>query len=322
MYAAAPALTQTPLLGDCTMTGTNAQLACKGAPAFNNNKFLTALVGQHLLRTQALAETGFTDGALAFAYLDTAPELDFMLERPNPTLLPANLWEIGDQARIMLENSATTGSFRQNLAQLGYPSFVQDSVDPARSAKLEQHQLRLAWFWLGFTFDPSFARIHQSNATKVGEYMVASLNDENMFVHNTFQANMRLLVKGYLPEANVRKVGRQRQLETVPPQFQMNYSYFVAYNRAVLRWNENRKAGVTVPQPLKDEQAELWHRFTANGFRMSLYLYSEALDDGAAPTGAPLEPIGLHFDTYESQYADLDHALLDEVAAKLEAATP
>jgi hypothetical protein len=318
MYYAATEMTATPLLGECTMDGINPELSCGAVDDFNKHKFLSALIGQHMLRLEALDRDDFLEDGLAFAYLDTDPRFIFMNARKDPEFLPADMWEIGDRGRVILDDSQGAGTFKENLRQLGYPEFVQNSIDPKRSEGTEQHQLRLAWFWIGFTFDPSFARIHASNATKVGEYMVGTLLDERMFVHNAFQTNMRLVTKGYLQEANVQS--SKDEITYTPPVFQMNYRYFWGYNRTVIdrEWNESKKFNVLIPEGLKNKQMALFHPLTANGFRMSMYLYMEALENGAPKaTDISFDGMKAHFDAYESEHQSADYALMDTLKAKL-----
>jgi hypothetical protein len=317
MYLAAKDMTATQLLGTCTMDGINPSLACAAAPDFNQHKFLSALIGQHILRLESLGRSDFAEGALAFSYLDN---FDFMKTRKDPQFLPGDMWEIGDRGRVMLEESNKAATFKTNLQKLGYPEFVQNSIDSQRSEGEEQHQLRLAWFWIGFTFDPSFARIHASNATKVGEYMVGTLIDERMFVHNAFQTHLRLVTKGFLQEANMERRNNQIGVFPVVPQFQMNYRYFWGYNRTVLdaEWNESKKFNILIPSDLKAQSTDLFHRLTANGFRMSMYLYLEALEKGAAKaTDISFDAMKAHFDAYESEHQVADYALMDALKAKL-----
>ena len=318
MYKAAEDLTDAKPLGECSYEGINAHLACEGAKAFNRQKMLTVLIGQHRLRAELGLADPLEDGALAYSYIDTDPALSFMMERHNPNHLPANLWEVGDRARVMLDNSNAPGSLPRLLQELGYPQFAIDSVNDAQTAKREQHALRTAWFWIGFTHDPSFARIHGSNSTKSGEYMVASLLDENMHLHNSFAANMRIIAKGSLPEANVGRFDRRAgYIERVTPAMRLNYSYFVGYNRTILRWKEDSKAGILVPQSLQDEQTDLWHRFTANAFRMGLHLYLSEVESGATATDVPTDPIKVNFDRYQPEHRDADYALLNRVRSAL-----
>lgn len=318
LYKAALDLTEPQLLAECTYEGQNPHLACGATDDFNTNKYLSALLGQHRMRVEAGVAEPLEQGALAYSYLDTDPAFDFMLDRHKPQHLPANMWEIGDRGRVMLDNSKDEGGLRRLLGELGYPAFAVESVDDARTSKLEQHELRLAWFWVGFTHDPSFARTHSSNATKTGEYMVASLLDANMHMHNAFAANMRIVAKGTLPEANVRRYDkRARRLEWDTPRFDLNYSYFVGYNRTVLRWKEDKKAGRTVPEDMKDAQSALFHRFTANAFRMGMHLYLAEVESGAEATDVPTYPLKEHFDHYQPEHREADYALLNRVQAAL-----
>jgi hypothetical protein len=337
MYNGVAALTQTKPFDRCEPGGINPNLACGALDDFARHKLRSAMIGQHLMRTQHAARDGFVQGALAFSYLDRAT-----YSSPSEMLPGGDMWLIGDSARTMLGENQTAGTLRATLSSLGLPQFVQDSVSVTSSESLEQHRLRLTWFWIGFTFDPSFARIHGSNSTKVGEYMVGSLIDENMHLHNAFSQHVRLVVKGFLPEANVKRNGNS--LSRITPGFLMNYSYFVGYGRPVIRWNEDRKN--PLPAALKLEQEALWQRFVSNGFRMSLYLQLEALETADAPTKDRLlnalrtlengayvgkwaaDAIKPHFDTYEPKFATYtpeehraDLELMNALNAKLEIPT-
>ena len=320
LYKAAEDMTAPQQLADCTYDGRNPHLACAAAEDFNRNKFQSALMGQHLMRERLAGREGelMGGGALAFSYIDTDPALDFMLDRAKPYHLPGNLWEVGDRARVMLDHDSSEGSFKRILAELGFPAFAQDSISEELSSGEEQEDLRRAWFWLGFTQDPSFARIHSSNSTKVGEYQVASLLRVNMHMHNSFAAHMRIVAKGSLPEANVYGFDkRARQLQSRPPAMRLNYSYFVGYNRTELAYREDRKAGTVIPPELKAAQAELWTRFNANAFRMGLQLYLAEVESGAEATDVPTYPIKVHFDTYHAESRGADYALLNRVQAAL-----
>ena len=333
MYAAVPTMTATKPFERCTIGGINPNLACGAVDDFARHKLRSAMIGQHLMRTQHAARAGFAQGALAFSYLDNAS-----YAAKNEFLGGNDLWEIGDSARVMLDDNQAPGTLRTSLAALGLPKFVVESVSAVGSVSTEQQRLRVAWFWIGFTFDPSFARISGSNSTKVGEYMVGSLIDENMHLHNAFSQQIRLIAKGYLPEANVKISGSKLTLET--PAFLMNYGYFIGYGRPVLQWNENRKNPLPAAQKL--EQEGLWQRFVGNGFRMSMYLQMESLDAADAATKTRLlenlrvttngvttakwgaSAIKPFFDTYEPKYdsytpieyrADLD--LMNSLNAKI-----
>jgi hypothetical protein len=285
MYFNARDMTRLPLLGSCTSPG----LACAITDDFNKHKFLSAMMGQHMMRLQLEGKLDtFAKGAIAFSYLDTDPAYSYMkAKNANLQLLPAPLWEVGDNARVLLDSEAKPGSFKQNLANLGYPLFAQNSIDPNRNAIEEENALRLAWFWIGFTFDPSMSRIAKSNATRVGEYMVGSLIENRYFNHNAFITLMRLATKGTLPEANVQSQNSTSTLAQLTPKYLMEYSYAWAYNRTVINtpaglmpqtslWNEDKN--IKIPAQLKAESEALFAQLAGNGFRMSMYLQMEQLD--------------------------------------------
>ena len=329
MYFAARDMTRLPLLGACSVVNLKSPSACGITDDFNKNKFLSSLIGQHMLRLQNLGADkldSFMPGPIAFSYLDTDPVYAFMKAREGFPLLPSNLWEIGDTGRVMLESTQVVGSFKSILADLGYPLFAQNSIDPLRSAGDEMQSLRQAWFWIGFTFDPSFARISKSNASQWGEYMVGSLLEDRMFNHMALSQITRLVTRGNLPEANVTKA----------PWFTMNYRYAWGYNRTVLSklWNESRN--VAFPAALKTDSQNLFAALTGNGFRMSMYLQLEAFDDLAAMSAADAkkyksELVGVredltntgalamkaHFDAHHAATAAADKVLIDSVMAKL-----
>ena len=333
MYAAVPTMTVIKPFETCTTGGINPSLACGAVDDFVRHKLRSAMIGQHLMRTQHASRAGFVQGALAFSYLDSAS-----YSAKTEFLGGNDLWEIGDRARVMLDENQSAGSLRSSLEALGLPKFVRESVSATDSVSAEQQRLRLTWFWIGFTFDPSFARISGSNSTKVGEYMVSSLIDENMGLHNAFSQHVRLIAKGYLQAANVKTSGGK--LIPVTPAFLMDYGYFIGYGRPVLNWNEDRKN--LLPTAQKLEQEGLWQRFVGNGFRMSMYLQIDALDTADAATKTKLleglrvitsgvttqkwgaGAIKPFFDTYQPKYpsytpaqyrADLD--LMNALNAKI-----
>ncbi len=281
MYNASKTMTQTPLLGSCSVAGAITQTKCTASGDFNKNKFLSSLIGQHMLRLESTGKSidDFYKGAVSLSYLDTdASFKSFMTSREGYPLLPNNPWEVADRGRVMLETNNTAGSFQANLRSLGYPEFAVQSIDPTRSAELEKNDLFKAWFWIGFTIDPSFARIHKSNATKVGEYMVANLMQERFFNHNMFAGLMRLAVVGNVQDANVVGKNSPTRIEPVAPVFLMKYSYLWAYNRTVLDTQWNDPKGSPIPSAVKADVENYWGRLTGNGFRMSLYLQMDELE--------------------------------------------
>ena len=138
--------------------------------------------------------------------------------------------------------------------------------------------------------------------------MTASLHRENMFVHDAFAANMRVIASGTLAEANVTTRGAARGVVPAPPVQQAHYSYCVGYGREVPHYSENTP---DVPDALRDEQMALLTGLTANGFRMTLLLHEEALAGGAESRGVPFDPIANHFESFAPEHAGEDRMILD-----------
>jgi hypothetical protein len=253
MYAAVDALTA---MKDITQAE---------AIRFASNKFKATLIGQHLLRTQALGRGDAMQGPLAFSYLQTSPYQNLL--KTTEFLPGKEIWEVGDLTRAVLGGAGLEKtSVKTDALAKGFPNFVADSLDAGLSVEDNEQAMRLAWFWLGFTIDPSVNRISGSNSTKVSEYLVASLIEERMFLHNAFMTHQRMLHQGFTAGGTYKG----------NPKFTLNYSYFIGYNRQRLNWNESKF--VKFDPALKSAQQDLWTRFTLNGFRMSLYLYLETLN--------------------------------------------
>ncbi len=259
--------------------------ACDRVIGAFKHKFKSALIGQHMMRMDALGRRNeFVNGALGFAYLDLDPQFRSV---PKPSwggrsMLPSNMWEVGDVLGRTTVGALEQKTLGEVTASLGLPNFVVDSIDANRTTLKEEQELRLPWMWIGFTFDPSFARIAPGNPQRVAEYMVGTLLDGKLFNHNAFMTHMRLMAATYLPEAStvaaktstgVSRVANDRLHEVI------NYSYFLAYGRNLMGagydgWAESVKHGGAgpVPQTLKDRSAQLWSTQVSNGMRTGLLL--------------------------------------------------
>ncbi len=286
---------------------------------FTQHKFKSALVGQHLMRTQLLSRNTFARGSMAFSYIDESPLRSLFAS--NEFLPGRDMWEVGDTGRARLGKSPSgigTGKdepARDHLAALQLPSFVLDSQRNDKDWNDTEEEIRLPWFWIGFTFDPSLRRISRSNSTQVGEYLVASLRLQRMFMHDAFSQAYRMATAGTQQAANPGKV----------PGYAPEYGYFMGYGREVINWDFYPRIGETYDQTTRDTQAALWSQFVSNNFRMNMYLFREALANGTArkSDGTPLDtsfpfcPAKRHFDTYQSEHRTHDYALMRALAVDM-----
>ncbi len=283
---------------------------------FTVHKFKSALIGQHLLRTQLSGNNSFVQGKMGLSYLETGPLRN--LFKLMEFLPGADIWEVGDTTRSLLgqQVSSDAGSAKDRLQALGFPQFVVDSQRADINWLDAEDELRLPWFWIGFTIEPTLKRINGSNSTKVGEYMHETLKGTRMFIHDAFSQAYRM--------------GAQGTLATSPGDaiaYAPDYGYFMAYGAETLNWNEASGAnpGPTYEAAVKAEQAALWSQFVANNFRMNMYLYKEALENRSGRNGDgsprianfPLCQAKNHFDRYQPAFKTHDYALIAALAAEL-----
>ena len=293
--------------------------SCGHYRTLNRDKCSVALLGQHMMRTEAMGtENEFMQGALSFAHLDFDRDFDFMYtDRKHGTLLGSgDFWGVGRTARTSVSSSNWPGSLQEQLMTLQFPEFVIESVDPDLDGNTEHHGLRQVWTWIGFTHDPSLQRLGRG-ATTSGEYSHASYREGNWHIHTNFQQHMRLLTKGFLDAPNVRQRQSRAPLEQGESRFGMDYRFFIDGSVwGGLRWKEDQRWDHQLPLPesLKAEQKELWDQMTSNGFRMSLYLYLDELQTSGQVT-SPLPPQSMksHFGRTAPQHTEADRALVDEV---------
>lgn len=344
MYAAVDTMLQlaTPL-GTCTVLERNVsgainQAVCNRAPQGFEDKLRSAMIGQHMMRMDVLGRRAeFVQGALGFAYLDTQPIAGWKAG----TTLPAAPWDVGDVLARGVLSGAVLKTLGPTAASLGLPKFVVDSINAEKEGKTEVTDVQLPWMWIGFTFDPSFARISKSNSTTSSEYLISTLIDRKLFNHLAFMTNMRLLAT-YLPEQSVATSRNSSTGVTRVPTTRMHglisYGYSTGYRRNVGGWGydgwaESLKHGGVgrVPQDLKDQSMALWSTQFGNGMRTTLLLLLDELENRPsgidkkwlADTAASIKKDGVsawgqefreHWAKFHPQHIAADNALADEVA--------
>ncbi len=278
---------------------------------FERDRMRSHLIGQHLLREQYLpTHISIVRGHTAFAYRAAGLPISTKKWLPNPW------WEVGDFARVMLDNS--TINARTNLKNLGYPDVITNRIDPVLTGETMQTSIRMPWFWLGFTLDPGLKRINGSNSTLVGEYLTANLYENKMFVHNDFMSVTRLVSAGFDPDSPSDSRNAKGELTQF---FDGTFSYTVGYGRAMLRQGNFIEANGT--SKLNPEHIELHKTLMGNSFRMSLYLMRAQLQrrGGTFTTpGITLTSMKEFFDFFEPTRATQNNALITEVTALVAAA--
>ena len=278
---------------------------------FERDRMRSHLIGQHLLREKYLpTSTSIVRGHTAFAYRAAGLPISTKKWLPNPW------WEVGDFARVMLDNGSINA--RTNLTNLKYPDRIVNRIDPVLTGETMQTAIRMPWFWLGFTLDPGLRRINGSNSTLVGEYLTANLYENKMFVHNDFMSITRLVSSGFDQDSPSDSRNAKGELTQF---FDGTFSYTVGYGRAMLRQGNFIEANGT--SKLNPEQIELHKTLMGNSFRMSLYLMRAQLQrrGGTFTTpGITLTSMKEFFDFFEPTRTAQNNALITEVTTLVAAA--
>lgn len=248
--------------------------------SFLDAKFKSALIGQHLLRMEQLGRLDdfARPGGLAFGYLDE-PAMRRLANLGTHKELPAVLWDVADRARSTFGGRGTPGFTADNLAQAlrngGAPDFVAASVDQSIRWRDEEQAIRLAWFWLGWTFEPTLQRSGPSNSTRSGEYSKQSLHRAGMMVHMAFHEAARAVAERVIPAAGFDP----RTSTTAPAPVWRLENDLWAYGH----WRLPSSRDVPSSDAVRARQRELHTRFLGNWFRMQAHLHLDAASRGPIP---------------------------------------
>lgn len=250
--------------------------------SFLDAKFKSALIGQHLLRMEQLGRLDefARPGGIAFAYLDD-PAMRRLANLGTHKELPAVLWDVADRARSTFGGRGMPGFAVENLAEAlrlgGAPSFVTASVDQGMRWRDEEQAIRLAWFWLGWTFEPTLQRSGPSNSTRSGEYSKQSLHRAGMLVHMAFHEVARAVAERVIPAAGFDP---RTGVTTAAPVWRLENDLW-AYGH----WRLPSPRDIPASDAVRARQRTLHSRFLGNWFRMQAYLHLDAA------AGAPIPQV-------------------------------
>ena len=257
---------------------------------FMAHKYESVLVAQHLLRREVTRGSMWQDRPSA-AWLPSRMTSD---SGPNP------VWMVGDFARV------------HKSGDVELPAGVIDRV--GNGFDEEMRRVKIAWFWAGWQFDQGLQRTHGSNSTKFAEYFTDFLRkdfvagkapggtpDHSGFaIHSAFVATKKLVVQNHDPVLGDRR-GR----------YMLSYSNFHAYG-----WDVSKEPGDA-------QRQRLYRAFTADSYRMSLYLLLDRIDQaGVAETDrrhwpGPLARMDAFFEHVGGPHLDHDLQLVAAVRRHL-----
>lgn len=140
------------------------------ATEFSYRKYTSMLIGQHLLRKQALGlnqELGDLPAG----------------ELPNP------FWQLGEYAVLNEGLDSETQ---------GMPEEVRPTISPSLPFPAQMRQIKAPWLWLGWLQDQGLQRTPGDTNTRNGRYFTLALyTDGDYALHDTFMITRKQLVQSY-----------------------------------------------------------------------------------------------------------------------------
>lgn len=162
--------------------------------------------------------------------------------KPTPVLPKGNpFWQIAEFGRVYAETDAQ---------MIRAPKEIAEAKNIDKTLKLQAKQLRLPWYWLGWTRDPALVRSGAMRETLRGDYFCQYLEEDGPYM-------------GHMALMLTRKMAEQKPV----PAWEIQYSFFLA----------NRPLSEREPN---DPQAKkLFRILVRNSFTMSLYLLEQDLKE-------------------------------------------
>jgi cytochrome c553 len=159
-------------------------------------------------------------------------------------LIPNPMWQVGDTARFFQEQSPTGFGLDPGLLkkkQSG-PSFERQMLD-----------LQASWFWVGWLNDQGLERTSRNVLASRGDWLALALWNSGPYpIHVTYAIARKQAVVNEVPDAWGWNLGRKKP--------EWDYLAMRIGSRYI------------TDLPTEPKQRRLYTRFTANCFRMSLFL--------------------------------------------------
>ncbi len=314
----------------CQSDPGTSEVHCGSRDHLMKEKFQAALIGQHLMRVEVHNLTDFfaSSSSMPFSYITDLDAFNLfellegeidpghpMFNRDAPQRLE-NVWEVGDFARKSIGRAGggtQPGTLRNYLDFSGHPPFVSASVSPERDSWAEDHEMRLAWFYIGLMFDPSLLRISGSNSTKSGEYFEQATDRLGYVNHNTFLQTVRMAVIRNRPEALVRVANNGIVQDPLIRNQNIRHPNF---NGPRLLNDDD------VPESLKDQVRASHGRFLGNVTRYNLLYRIHEYDLTGEVNGNlnTFNHMDTFFDDFQPETAEEDKVLVDAMRQRFIAA--
>jgi hypothetical protein len=159
------------------------------------------------------------------------------------------LWSLGDSARLMVDRTP---------ADMQMSPETEAKKVGAVPLSTQLHQLRVAWFWLGWLSDQGLFRTSPEGKTKYGMWLSQSLSQDGPYpFHDVYANARRQAVLAHDPAAWGEPIERKRRIWDMAGL--RSFRFYVS------------------DMPKEPEYQKLYATFTANCFRMNLQLLKDSI---------------------------------------------
>ena len=128
------------------------------ARRIERSKFLSMLIGQHILRNKALGIEGFVEPQIGFRRIGLREIPDFDARHDGGKLPSDHIWDVAELSRKPNgDKSLNTGKYHPESTQgrmerMGYEEFSIEGTAPNKQKRWLEHKMMASWWWLHLMF--------------------------------------------------------------------------------------------------------------------------------------------------------------------------
>lgn len=213
-------------------------------------------------------------------------------------LVPNPIWDVGNLARDFMPGDKDSLGFSDDLR-------LKKTSGPTVDRQLQD--MRVSWMYAGWLFDQGLYRTSFDKRVRRGEWIQTSIWQDGPYaIHNVYVSTRHQLVLSWSPNIWSGDPGRRH--------YTWDYAQLMLGQRHIKQ------------RPEAGRHRELYDRFTANCFRMSLFLLIEDLQKNHViwlrePSRAHVKAMQEFFAAADPAWAAKDKELVDRVFEAMDAST-
>ena len=194
-------------------------------------------------------------------------------------------WQVAEFSRVYADS---------DIESVKVPPEIASAKGMPAKFKEQLKQLRLPWFWLGWTRDPSITQSGLARDTLRGDYFCKALESDGPYIgHEAFMLTRKLAEQGGHPA-----------FPNAP--YEIQYTFFLTNTPLIER------------EPKEPVAQKLFRIFTANSFRMNLYLLeSDIIKSGKTYRPVPQANQISYMGKYLNAIGDHSSGLINRVLRRL-----